>query len=99
MNRQGIQSKLNLANRENFRLNYLKPALEQGLIEITISNKPNSSLQKYRLTIVGEQLKSDFDKIVKMIEKQNLMPSQQYIKNYGTVYLLINPAMPGLVKN
>jgi hypothetical protein len=57
MNRQEIQSKLNLANRENFRLNYLKPALEQGFIEMTIPDKPNSSLQKYRLTILGKQLK------------------------------------------
>jgi hypothetical protein len=57
LNRQEIQSKLNLANRENFRLNYLKPALEQGLIEMTIPDKPNSSLQKYRLTILGKQLK------------------------------------------
>ena len=57
MNRQEIQSKLNLANRENFRLSYLKPALEQGFIEMTIPDKPNSSLQKYRLTILGKQLK------------------------------------------
>jgi DNA-binding transcriptional regulator LsrR (DeoR family) len=58
MDRQEIQSKLGLSNRDNFRLNYLKPALEQGFIEMTIPEKPNSSLQKYRLTILGEQLKN-----------------------------------------
>jgi DNA-binding transcriptional regulator LsrR (DeoR family) len=57
MDRQEIQHKLGLSHRENFRSNYLKPALEQGFIEMTIPDKPNSSLQKYRLTILGKQLK------------------------------------------
>ena len=57
MDRQDIQNKLELSDRENFRLNYLKPALEQGFIEMTIPDKPNSRLQKYRLTILGKQLK------------------------------------------
>ena len=59
MNRQEIQCKLNLADREHFRLNYLKPALEQGFIEMTLPDKPNSSLQKYRLTTLGKQLKKN----------------------------------------
>lgn len=54
MNGQEIQNKLRLTHRENFRLNYLKPALEQGFIEMTIPEKPNSSLQKYRLTLLGK---------------------------------------------
>lgn len=60
MDRQEIQTKLGLSHRENFRSNYLKPALEQGFIEMTIPDKPNSSLQKYRLTILGKQLKNKF---------------------------------------
>jgi len=48
-----LQKKLNLANRENFRKNYLQPALEKELIELTIAEKPNSSKQKYRLTEKG----------------------------------------------
>jgi len=48
-----LQDKLNLANRENFRKNYLQPALDNGLIELTIPEKPNSSKQKYRLTEKG----------------------------------------------
>jgi predicted HTH transcriptional regulator len=58
MNRQEIQDRLGLAHRENFRTNYLKPALEQGFVEMTIPEKPNSSLQKYRLTILGKQLRN-----------------------------------------
>jgi hypothetical protein len=57
MNGQEIQTKLNLSDRKYFRLSYLKPAFEQGFIEMTIPDKPNSSLQKYRLTIQGKQLK------------------------------------------
>ena len=57
MNRQEFQSKLNLSDKKHFRLNYIKPALEQRFIEMTIPDKPNSSLQKYRLTILGKQLK------------------------------------------
>jgi hypothetical protein len=59
MDRQEIQEHLNLANRENFRLNYLKPTLDAGFIEMTIPAKPNSRFQKYRLTALGEQLKKE----------------------------------------
>jgi predicted HTH transcriptional regulator len=62
MNREDIQNILGLSDRENFRLNYLKPALEQGFIEMTIPDKPNSRLQKYRLTILGKQLKDSISK-------------------------------------
>jgi Predicted transcriptional regulator containing an HTH domain and an uncharacterized domain shared with the mammalian protein Schlafen len=50
MNRQELQEKLNLSDREHFRVNYLKSALKHGYIEQTIPEKQNSSLQKYRLT-------------------------------------------------
>ena len=57
LNRQELQKKLNLSDRENFRVNYLLPALESDLIEMTIPEKPKNSLQKYRLTAKGEELK------------------------------------------
>jgi ATP-dependent DNA helicase RecG len=55
--RQDLQDKLNLANRDNFRINYLQPALDEKLIELTIPEKPNSSKQKYRLTEKGILMK------------------------------------------
>lgn len=53
MSRQSIQDALGLANREHFRKSYLAPALEQGVIEMTLSDKPNSRCQRYRLTPLG----------------------------------------------
>ena len=43
-----LMEELNLNHRASFRLHYLAPALEQGLVERTIPDKPNSRLQKYR---------------------------------------------------
>lgn len=43
-----IMKKLGLSHRPTFRKNYLSPALESGLIERTIPDKPNSKNQKYR---------------------------------------------------
>ncbi|MDF1548044.1 MAG: hypothetical protein P1P88_09485 [Bacteroidales bacterium] len=57
LNRQEIQEKLGLSDRENFRLNYLQVALDNGLVEMTIPDKPKSSKQKYKLSIKGIEVK------------------------------------------
>ena len=41
---------LGLKHRPTFRNNYLLPAIEKGLVEMTIPESPNSRLQKYRRT-------------------------------------------------
>ena len=56
MTRQQLQTALKLKNAEHFRKSYLLPALEAGLIEMTIPDKPRSSKQKYRLTMAGQAL-------------------------------------------
>ena len=56
MTRQAIQKALQLRGRDNFENRYLKPALEAGLIERTLPDKPTSRLQKYRLTPKGHEL-------------------------------------------
>ncbi|MEZ7892667.1 MAG: Fic family protein [Candidatus Wallbacteria bacterium] len=48
-----LMQKLDLTHRPTFRNNYLHPALYNGLIEMTVPDKPNSRLQKYRLTKKG----------------------------------------------
>lgn len=56
MSPQALQTALGLKNDRHFRKNVLRPALEAGLIERTIPDKPNSRLQKYRLTSKGAAL-------------------------------------------
>ncbi|MDO4711529.1 MAG: Fic family protein [Peptostreptococcaceae bacterium] len=43
-----IMARLGLSHRPTFRKNYLQPALNEGLIERTIPDKPSSKNQKYR---------------------------------------------------
>lgn len=53
MTRGELQNVLRLRDRKSFREHYLAPALADSLIEMTIPDKPNSRLQKYRLTNSG----------------------------------------------
>lgn len=65
MGRAALQAILDLSDRKSFRERYLKPALADGLIEMTIPDKPNSRLQKYRLTDKGRKwLASNPDSIM-----------------------------------
>lgn len=48
---------LGLRNRSNLVVNYLRPALDAGLVEMTIPDKPTSGRQRYRLTAVGRELR------------------------------------------
>ena len=54
MSREALQAALGLSDRKSFRERYLQPALADGLIAMTIPDKPNSRLQKYRLTAKGQ---------------------------------------------
>ena len=42
-----IMSKLKIKSKETLRANYLDPALEEGLVKLTIPNKPTSKNQMY----------------------------------------------------
>jgi len=42
-----IMKKLNLKSRETFRKNYMNPAIDMGMVRMTIPNKPNSKNQRY----------------------------------------------------
>jgi Fic family protein len=56
MGNQEILKQLKLKDRRRMRENYIKPAMELGLIEYTIPNKPTSRNQQYRLTLQGENI-------------------------------------------
>jgi Fic family protein len=56
MSREELQRSLDLQDRKSFQLRYLRPALADDLIEMTIPGKPHSRLQQYRLTLKGKKL-------------------------------------------
>jgi len=62
MKRVAIQEALGLSDGDSFRKVYLLPALEAGLVEMTIPDKPRSSKQRYRLTAFGRALRETFAK-------------------------------------
>jgi hypothetical protein len=49
LSRKEIQDKLKLKDRRLFMSNYINIALEGKYIEMTIPDKPNSHLQKYKI--------------------------------------------------
>ena len=51
-----IRDLLSLKDRKHLRERYIDPALKLGLVEYTIPGKPNSRLQKYRLTEKGRKI-------------------------------------------
>ena len=57
MSRRELQDVLGLRNAEHFRKAYLQPAIREGLVEMTIPDKPRSSRQRYRLTWRGRALR------------------------------------------
>ena len=42
-----LMNKLGLKSKEGFRRNYLRPAINMNLIQMTIPDKPNSRNQRY----------------------------------------------------
>lgn len=56
--RKELQSLLGLKNADYFRKAYLLPAINAGLAEMTLPDKPNSRLQQYRLTETGKSFRS-----------------------------------------
>lgn len=55
MSRRQLQEALGLKHEDHFRETYLLPALQAGLIEMTIPDKPRSKNQRYRLTPAGRE--------------------------------------------
>ena len=53
MPRKEIMQALGLRDEKHFREHYLRIAISEGFIEMTIPDKPNSKSQKYRLSKKG----------------------------------------------
>ena len=56
MSRAELQMALQLRHRRHFATVYLQPALKDGLVEMTVPDKPNSRNQRYRRTAQGDAL-------------------------------------------
>ena len=57
MSRAELMNALGLADRRHFARTYLQPGVEAGLVEMTLPDRPRSREQRYRLTILGEQVR------------------------------------------
>jgi hypothetical protein len=57
--REELQARVGITDRKYFRIDFLTPAIEANLVEMTIPEKPNSSKQRYRLTALGTQVKHE----------------------------------------
>lgn len=57
-----LLSSLSLLHRPTLMQNYLQPALDAKLVEMTQPDSPRSPTQKYRLTALGKQLLAIKDK-------------------------------------
>ncbi|WP_373994894.1 Fic family protein [Duganella sp. HH105] len=50
-----LQQALGLKDDDHFRIAYLLPAIQAGLVQMKFPDKPRSSKQRYRLTPAGQQ--------------------------------------------
>ena len=54
ISREDLMIQMGLSDRKSFSQRYLQPAMQLGLIEMTLPDKPRSKLQCYRLTAAGK---------------------------------------------
>ena len=62
MTRGQIQDAIGLTHRDHFVAAYLLPALDAGLVEMTVPDKPRSPRQRYRLTAAGRALRAEVER-------------------------------------
>jgi predicted HTH transcriptional regulator len=58
-----LMEMLSLKHRPTFLYTYLQPAIDLGLISLTIPDKPRSSKQRYRLTEKGKNVRRSSNRI------------------------------------
>ena len=57
LTRAELMALVGLKDRSHFVKKYLQPALDAGLVEMTLPDKPRSRKQRYRLTLSGRQFR------------------------------------------
>jgi len=53
--RADLQTAAGIRDRKHFRLAYLEPLIQAAWLELTIPAKPQSRLQRYRITTAGRE--------------------------------------------
>ena len=73
--RKTLMEKLGLKSRDGFRRNYLQPALEMNLIQMTLPDKPNSRNQRYiKIQRAGRKNKKEFTGVYHKTSEQMSYP-------------------------
>ena len=93
MSRLEIMQKMNLFNRDYFRLECLQPSLKEGIIQMTIPDKPKSRFQKYCLTDKGIELQKTLnsDKNYKIINEKPVGKSVSApVSDYTTMHVTMH---------
>lgn len=82
-----VQDALQLKHREYFRENYLEPAINEGFVEMTIPDKPNSPYQKYRLSEKGITYKNSIvDSFSQQKDSRFFTSATDHATDHVTVY-------------
>jgi predicted ArsR family transcriptional regulator len=55
LGRKEVMQRVGISSRSTFVYDYLQPAIQSGLVEMTQPNSPKSPTQKYRLTAKGRE--------------------------------------------
>jgi ATP-dependent DNA helicase RecG len=59
MSRSELMVAMGIKDRAHFGSAYLRPALAAAMVEMTQPDKPKSSKQRYRLTLLGQAVAAD----------------------------------------
>ena len=85
MNRAALMNTLGLLDRRNFVATYLQPALDVGLVEMTLPHRPKSRSKRYQLTAQGSQVQVSQRGNVRMSNNQGWLRNS-YTGHGGGLY-------------
>ena len=85
LTRREIQAKLGLKDEKHFRIKYQQAAVAHKLIEMTIPDKPNSRLQKYRLTEKGRTMQEHINHEIHKITKIKKTINSSYYSRFSNI--------------
>ena len=95
-----LQKRLGMKNRANFSKNWLQPALEMGLIEQTIPDKPRSKNQRYKKRLSSGEVSCELcngipndETIAAMREAEDIISGKIPSKSYSSFKEMLDDAL------